>query len=264
MATSLQEHIDKLEAILGKDILSEEGTVFFSGNQTLTAGNGVYLLGANPGGKPDPKKNNTEPKQDNTDTKQNNTKPKQYNIGESLEKFKSNPDRSLYLDEYWKSEERMEKNTFQKNLELLFVLLKLELIETCSSNLVFKRSTDFTKISKREIPAYLKAHEYIINSALHPSVIITLGKHAYNALKNCWQDDLRAEELFGNSELHPADIQSTDGTKLLLYIPHPSNERWFGCFKNDPEIARKMKEEWIGPVLDKRRKDPEVKWNLKL
>ncbi|WP_165078689.1 MULTISPECIES: hypothetical protein [unclassified Desulfovibrio] len=246
MRPELKTHMEALLTRLPEDLLSRKGTVFFSEADTLFNGYGVYLLGANPGGEPDDQ---------------------DFTIQKSLENFGEHDTHNAYISEYFKDPERKLQNTFQKNIQYIFDSLNLNLKNTCGSNIVFERSKSFKDISKKLIPVCFKAHKYIINTILKPSVIIAIGKNSYEILKNKWNDDVWDEIVFKSDTgedlgpCAPAYVQSKDAKKVLLYIPHPSYGRWFCKYSGNPKIAEAMAG-IIADVRSKRATNIPLEWNF--
>lgn len=245
---NFEKHMMKMNDILkqieikeGIEILGKSGSVFYTGYGTLLNPNGVYLLGINPGGNPE---EITE------------------SVAKNLHDFQyRNPYFNAYLDEDWGD------NDFQAGVKDACAKLGLSLREICGGNFIFERTRSEKDIRNKgtKINAYTYFHDYVINNIINPSAIIVFGSTLYDELKE--KDKIWIDEKIESKPLNPQCnngspryCESSDGDKILCYIPHPSRNGYQNFSDCAPAIEEMRKK--IHEKLNKRDISHLPKWNF--
>jgi hypothetical protein len=125
----MRNFVREAESLLGSRVLGESGKVLYSPARTLTRG-AVYLVGSNPGGDRD--------------------NPESYSIQESLHLLAKKTTNDFFCESWRTPKGRLlgaGEHHLQIRLRQLFKLINLDLYETCSSNLIFRRSTKESEVS---------------------------------------------------------------------------------------------------------------------
>lgn len=189
-----------------QSILRESGSVLYSTPETLKHGD-YYFLGLNPGGSEEKIKESIE---------------------DSLNQLQQGGSESnAYLDEDWSSDKRKYggidgregKHPLQKNAQVLFKELGVDLRDVCASNLIFCRSIGEGGCGyPANAHTCWPVHEMVID-IVKPKVIITFGKKTFDFV--CQKLELK--ESKGRDSGHGNwSCRSASGARTLIGLPHLS------------------------------------------
>lgn len=161
-------------------IAGESGSFLYSAANTLRKGD-FYFLGLNPGG--------------NAGTQ---------TIDAAFGDLIKNSENNAYLDEEWESEKKQYekgKHPLQKNAKTLFDdVLKVELRNVCSSNLIFIQSSEEGGSGyPKNADICWPVHEMIFN-IVQPKVVITFGRQPFDYIANKYSAKEFEEKLAGHGK----------------------------------------------------------------
>ena len=154
--------IDDFIKLIPTSLMDESGTVFNSGRQTFESPSGLYILGANPGGKP------------KSFTKDKYTV--RQNVEDVLQRWSE--DYSPYRDQRWGGFKKPGNHPMQRGLLHLFSRVNRRPEEVPASEVVFLRSKDLTELRGRFDSIAEQCwpfHQAVIEN-LEVKVIVCLGR----------------------------------------------------------------------------------------
>ncbi len=204
-------------AALVPDSLEDcSGKVFYSGRKAFEAPSRVYILGINPGG---------NPSNDGGET-----------VGKHTDMVLSSKrdDWSAYRDEIWGSEPG--SAPLQKRIKHLCREIGMDLCEVPASNLIFKRSTVFSKLqgdAKQLAEACWPFHQKVIDT-LGVRVVVCLGKPASDFVREKLKAHRQICKFVENNgrRWQSHTYESLKGIQVVR-LSHPSRADWTKC-KTDP------------------------------
>ena len=216
-------------ALIPDSLKDCSGKVFYSGRKAFEAPSRIYILGINPGGDPSGPKLRKETVDAHTRTVLDC----------------QSDDWSAYRDEKWNS--KPGSAPMQKRVKYLCCKIGMNIGEIPASNLIFKRSTDFSQLqgdAKELAKDCWPFHQKVIDT-LGVKIVVCLGKTASDFVRekeqlNAHRHSCTFVENNGRrwrSETH----ESTDGIQVVR-LSHPSRADWTKC-KTDPTglVVRAMR-----------------------
>ncbi len=202
-------HMQRFAALIPDSLKECSGKVFYSGKKAFENPSDIYVLGINPGGKPEDHKDETVWK----------------HTGKVL--YCKSYDWSAYRDEKWK---RAAGSTpFQRRLQYLSGRIGKGLGEVPSSNLIFKRSTDFSKLQRdaKQLADECWPFHHEVIKTLGVKVVVCLGRPASEYVGKKLKTQRYIEKRIENngrrwrSETHV----SAKGIQVVR-LTHPSRTDW--------------------------------------
>lgn len=214
-------NIDALLVGLDPSILERSGSVFYSGRAAFSAKCPIYILGLNPGGDPEAKRDET--------------------ISADMAQFRDqSADWSAYLDESWEGR-RPGTQGMQPRVLHLIETLGLHPHRVPASNVVFVRSRTEAQLDHEKetlLRAFLPIHRVVI-AATDPKVLVCFGATAGKWMRDAFNANLLIDEYRENnyrgwkSQCHIA----ADG-RMVATLSHPSRANWCNP-DSDPSILIK-------------------------
>ena len=209
--------MEDFAACIPKSLNDCSGKVFYSGRQAFEAPSSIYILGINPGG-------------DHSDLGGET-------VGKHTNEVLYNYERdwSAYKDEKWPKHQRGSA-PLQKRVKHLCSEIGLDAAEVPASNVIFKRSIDFSKLqgdAKRVAKECWPFHRKVIDT-LGVRIVVCQGNSAGRYVRkelNAHRQIDKFVECNGrrwNSLTH----ESPDGFQVVT-LAHPSRSDWTKS-KTDP------------------------------
>lgn len=205
--------MEDLAACIPKSLKDCSGKVFYSGRKAFEAPSRVYILGINPGG--DPSNHGGE------------------TVGKHTDMVLSSKERdwSTYNDEQWGSYE-CGSSPFQKRVKHLCSEIGTDAGDVPASNVIFKRSTDFSKLqddAKHIAEKCWPFHQRVIDT-LGVHIVVCLGKKAGPYVREKLNAQYQIDEFVENNRRRWQSHThgSPDGFQVVT-LTHPSVADWTKC-----------------------------------
>jgi hypothetical protein len=199
----------QFESLVDSAVMSEPGSVFYSGRGAFSEPSDLYILGLNPGGAP-------------TDLAEDT-------IGRNLKNWKTLPEYwSAYRDDAWEGCKAGEYG-MQPRVRHMFDKLGRDLQKTPASNVVFVRSRNEYDLAKR------KAELLELCWPVHDAVIKRLGIRSilcFGSTAGAWtRQALGADIELGifkefNRRGWTSTAHTTQGGICVVTLTHPSRADW--------------------------------------
>ena len=193
------------------DLLARSGKVFYSGRRAFAAQSGLYVLGVNPGGRPENHQAET--------------------VGEHTNSvLRTYPDDwCAYRDESWEGHAPGTFGMAPRVLHL-FGALGLDPGAVPASNLVFVRSARESNIPKQEMMALANRcwdfHARAI-AVLQPRAILCFGKTAGGFVRNMTGANEMVDEFIESNDRRWRSQAFANGSGLQVVVAtHPSIADW--------------------------------------
>lgn len=210
--------IEDFDALIPESLKCCSGKVFYSGRKAFESPSDIYILGINPGGDP--------------------SDPKEKSVGaHTTTVLNCRPgDWSEYRDEPWKKDSEPGSTPFQRRLRYLSCKIGMGLGEIPASNLIFKRSTGFSKLqgdAKQLAEACWSFHQKVIDT-LGVRVVVCLGKPASDFVREKLKAHRQICEFVENNgrRWQSHTYKNPKGIQVVR-LSHPSRADWTKC-NSDP------------------------------
>ncbi len=210
--------MEDFAALIPKSLDDCSGKVFYSGRKAFESSSDTYILGINPGGDP--------------------SDPKEKSVGvHTTTVLNCMPfDWGEYRDEPWKKDAEPGSTPFQRRLKYLSCKIDMGLGEIPASNLIFKRSTVFSKL-RGDARGLAKVcwpfHRKVIDT-LGVRIVVCLAKEAGRYVREKLNAHCQICEFVEDNRRHwrSHTHKSPDGVRVVT-LAHPSRSDWTKC-KTDP------------------------------
>ena len=208
--------IDDFIKLIPTSLMGESGTVFNSGRQTFESPSDLYILGANPGGRP-----------------QSFTKDK-YTVRNNVEDVLHHwsEDYSPYRDQRWGRFKKPGRHPMQRGLLHLFGRVDRHPEEVPASEVVFLRSKDLTELG--DFISYAELcwpfHQAVIDT-LDVRVIVCLGQKAGGFMRrklgaNEKVGEFRERISRGSKRGPRSQAHTNEDGIAVVELAHPSRSEW--------------------------------------
>ena len=203
--------MEDFAALIPESLKGCSGKVFYSGRKAFESPSDIYILGINPGGDP--------------------SDPDEISVGVHTTKvLDCRPcDWSEYRDEPWKKDSEPGSTPFQRRLQYLSNKISIGLGEIPASNLIFKRSTVFSKLqgdARHLAKACWPFHKKVIDT-LGVKIVVCLGKPASDFVREKLNAHQLIEEFDRVNRFHPRSVTHKNLDCIqVVRLSHPSRADW--------------------------------------